>query len=67
MAALGKAVAVAAVVMGSTHGFTVRPQSYGMEPMPGKILFFPVQLTTNRIGNHTRLIHTVAVCVTIHK
>ena len=26
--------------------------------------FFPVQLTTSRIGNHTRLIHTLAICVT---
>ena len=29
------------------------------------ILFFPVQLTTSRIGNLTRLIHTLAICVTI--
>ena len=27
-------------------------------------LFFPVQLTTSRIGNLTRLIHTLAICVT---
>ena len=27
----------------------------------------PVQLTTSRIGNLTRLIHTLAICVTIHK
>ena len=27
---------------------------------------FPVQLTTSRIGNLTRLIHTLAICVTIH-
>ena len=26
---------------------------------------FPVQLTTSRIGNLTRLIHTLAICVTI--
>ena len=26
----------------------------------------PVQLTTSRIGNRTRLIHTLAICVTIH-
>ena len=31
----------------------------------GKI-HFPVQLTTSRIGNLTRLIHTLAICVTIH-
>ena len=28
-------------------------------------LFSPVQLTTCRIGNLTRLIHTLAICVTI--
>ena len=27
---------------------------------------FPVQLTTCRMGNLTRLIHTLAICVTIH-
>ena len=27
---------------------------------------FSVQLTTHRIGNLTRLIHTLAICVTIH-
>ena len=31
-----------------------------------EILFFLVQLTTCRIGNLTRLIHTLAICVTIH-
>ena len=31
-----------------------------------EIFIFPVQLTTCRIGNLTRLIHTLAVCVTIH-
>ena len=31
-----------------------------------EILFFPFQLTTSRIGDLTRLIHTLAVCVTIH-
>ena len=30
------------------------------------ILYFPVQLTTSRAGNFTRLIHTLAICVTIH-
>ena len=30
------------------------------------ISIFPVQLTTSRIGNLTRLIHTLALCVTIH-
>ena len=30
------------------------------------ILFFPVQLTTSRIGNLTRLIHTLAVCLCDH-
>ena len=31
-----------------------------------EILIFPVQLTTCRTGNLTRLIHTLAICVTIH-
>ena len=29
-------------------------------------IIFPVQLTTSRIGNLTRLIHTLTICVTIH-
>ena len=29
-------------------------------------LFFPLQLTTNRVGNHTRLIHTLLYVMTIH-
>ena len=32
----------------------------------GKYSFFPVQVTTSRIGNLTRLIYTLAICVTIH-
>ena len=31
----------------------------------GKCYFFPVQLTTCRIGNLNRLMHTLALCVTI--
>ena len=31
-----------------------------------EIFIFPVQLTTSRIGNLTRLIHTLAVCVAIY-
>ena len=31
-----------------------------------EILIFPVQLTMSGIGNFTRLIHTLAICVTIH-
>ena len=30
------------------------------------IFIFRVKLTTSRIGNLTRLIHTLATCVTIH-
>ena len=26
-----------------------------------EIFIFPVQLTTGRIGNHTRLVHTLAI------
>ena len=29
------------------------------------IFIFPIQLTTSRIGNLTRLIHTLAICMTI--
>ena len=29
-------------------------------------IVFPVQLTTSRIGNHTRLIHTLLYVMTIH-
>ena len=32
-----------------------------------EIPIFPVQLTTRRIGSLTRLIHTLAICVTIHR
>ena len=32
-----------------------------------EIFIFPVQLTTCRAGNLTRLIHTLAICVTIHE
>ena len=32
-----------------------------------EILIFLVQLTTCRIGSLTRLIHTLAICVTIHR
>ena len=34
--------------------------------MDREIFIFPVQLTTSRIGNHTRLIRTLAIFVTIH-
>ena len=32
----------------------------------GKYSFFPVQLTTSRIGNLTRLIHNLLQVMTIH-
>ena len=32
-----------------------------------EIFIFPVQLTTGRIRNLTRLIHTLPMCVAIHK
>ena len=31
-----------------------------------EIFIFSFQLTTSRIGNLTRLIHGLAICVTIH-
>ena len=34
--------------------------------MDREILPFPVQLTTSRIGNLTRLIHTLAIFVAMH-
>ena len=33
----------------------------------GKEIFFPVQLTTSRIGNHTRLIYILLKMLTIHE
>ena len=46
-----------------------RDQILRREREEGKyqILVFLVQLTTCRIGNLTRLIHILAICVTIHK
>ena len=34
--------------------------------MDKEIFIFPVKLTTSRIGNLTRLIHTLAIYVAIH-
>ena len=31
-----------------------------------EIFILPIQLTTSRIGNVTRLIHTLTICVAIH-
>ena len=42
-----------------------RPNSLA-RTQTGIVFFFPVQMTTNRIGNLTRLIHTLDICVTIH-
>ena len=42
-----------------------RPNSHA-RTRTGKYYFSPVQLTTCRTGNLTRLIHTLAICVTIH-
>ena len=42
-----------------------RPNSQRRERGQGN-LDFPVQLTTSRIGNHTRLIHTLLKVLTIH-
>ena len=43
-----------------------RDQILRHERGQGKIFIFPVQLTTSTTGNLTRLIHTLAICVTIH-
>ena len=42
------------------------PNSQARTNADREIFIFPVQLTTCRIGNLTRLIHTLATCVTIH-
>ena len=45
-----------------------RDQVLRLERGQGNIIFiFSVQLTTCRIGNLTRLIHTLAICVIIHE
>ena len=43
-----------------------RPNSQARTADREIMLIFPVQLTTSRIGDLTRLIHTLAVCVAIH-
>ena len=43
-----------------------RPNSQARTNADRGIFIFPVQLTTCRTGNLTRLIHTLAICVTIH-
>ena len=45
---------------------TTRETKFSGANADREILIFPVQLTTSRIGNFTRLIHTLAICVTIH-
>ena len=47
-----------------TQDGTAEPVS--RDQIPREILIFLVQLTTCRMGNLTRLIHTLAICVTIH-
>ena len=46
---------------------TSRETKYSGANADREIFTFPVQLTTSRIGNHTQLIHTLAICVTIHR
>ena len=52
-----------------TRGGTAEPVSRDQIPRrergQGNFIFF-VELTTSRIGNLTRLIHTLAIYVTIH-
>ena len=43
-----------------------RPNSQARTRTAREIFIFPVQLTTYRTGNLTRLIHTLAICVTMH-
>ena len=48
------------------EGQRVRSTKFSSVKTDREILIFPVQLTTSKIGNLTRLIHTLAICVTIH-
>ena len=43
-----------------------RPNSQARANADREIFIFSVQLTTCRIGNLTRLIHPLALCVAIH-
>ena len=43
-----------------------RPNNFSGANADRETFIFPVQLTTCRIGNLTRLIHTLAICVTLH-
>ena len=43
-----------------------RPNNSQARTGTGKYSFSPVQMTTSRIGNVTRLIHAHAICVAIH-
>ena len=44
-----------------------RPSSQARTNADREMFIFPVQLTTRRTGNLTRLIDTLAICVTIHR
>ena len=44
-----------------------RPNSQAQTNTDGEIFILSVQLTTSRIGNLSWLIHTLSICVTIHK
>ena len=50
---------------GTAEPRLARPNSQARTNADRDILIFPVQLTRWRTGNLTRLIHTLAVCVTI--
>ena len=44
-----------------------RPNSQARTRADREIFNFPVQLTTSRIGNLTRSIHTLAICMCDHR
>ena len=54
---------------GAERDGTAEPVSQGQllkRERDREIFIFPVQLTTDRIGNHTRLIHTLLKVMAIH-
>ena len=49
------------------YNFLITDNKFSGANADREVFIFPVQLTTSRIGNLTRLIHALAVCVTIQR
>ena len=49
-----------------TRDGTARETKFSGANVDREIVIFPVQLTTCRTGNLTRLIHTLAICMCDH-